>query len=233
MHDQSEKPALAARIRRLAAAALAAATLISFGMAIGSAGQASAALPDDPFAGLEPMNDFELGSLRGGMRTPFGLNLSLGARIRSLIDGQVVLETVVTFNPAGITRTSTLSNLGNLAAGISPEVTIAIGNTAGGPPVVVAGLNGGGELSIPEGFEGVISLGDNGVVATLHKIDLVENQIFNLVAVTDAGRSAAQHLELSITISNFGNLQRALQFNGIASQISNALYAASLRALGN
>ena len=229
MRDKLQETPLAARIRGLAAGALAALVL-----AIGGAGQASAALPDDPFAGLEPMNDFELGSLRGGMETPFGLHLNLGAQIRSLIDGQVVLETVVTINPTGITQIHhTLPNLGNLTVGISAGVTISNGNSSGGPSVVVAGLNGGGELSIPEGFEGVISPGDNGVVATLYKIDLEENLIVNFVAVTDAGRSATQHLELSITISNFGNLQSALQFNAIASQISDALRAASLGALGD
>ncbi len=135
--------------------------------------------------------------------------------------------------PKALAHTPTLPNLTNLVVGISPGVTITNGNSSGGPSVVVAGLNGGGELSIPEGFEGVISPGDNGVVATLHKIDLEENQIVNLVAVTDDGRSATQHLELSITISNFGNLQSALQFNAIASQISDALHAASLGALGD
>lgn len=228
MRDKLQETPLTARIRGLAAGALAALVL-----AIGGAGQASAALPDDLFAGLEPMNDFELGSLRGGMETPFGLHLSLGAHIRSLIDGQVVLETVVTINPTGITTTHTLPNVQNLVVGISAGVTITNGNSSGGPSIEVAGLNGGGELSIPEGFVGVISPGDNGVVATLHKIDLEENMIINFVAVTDAGRSAAQHLELSITISNFGNLQSALQFNGVASQVFDALHAASLGALGD
>ncbi len=109
MRDKLQETPLAARIRGLAAGALAALVL-----AIGGAGQASAALPDDPFAGLEPMNDFELGSLRGGMETPFGLHLNLGAHIRSLIDGQVVLETVVTVDLAGITTTHTLPNLEHL-----------------------------------------------------------------------------------------------------------------------
>ena len=79
-------------------AALVALPLAVFGAALGWTNPSETAVPANAvFAGLETIENSELAELRGGFAhpdLPFGLEVSLGGNIRTLIDGTQVLETV-------------------------------------------------------------------------------------------------------------------------------------------
>ncbi len=210
-------------------ATLAGAAIVAIGVTGGWLNQSPAAIPDDPFAGLGPMGEAELASLRGGIGPPllpFGMEIHLGGNLRALIDGTVVLESIFTITDAGVTTTHTLPNLGNLPVAFVGANVLA--STSGNSANVSITVNGG-QVSVPDGFEGVVSSGDNGVVAVLQRI--ASDQIANIVVSTGIGRTAIQELNLEIVISNFGNIQSGQALSNLTQSINRDLRAAILRTL--
>lgn len=47
------------------------------------------------------LSDTELDGIRGGIRTPLGLDIGFGANMRTYVDGQLVLETQLTWTDQG------------------------------------------------------------------------------------------------------------------------------------
>ncbi|HEY2359162.1 MAG TPA: hypothetical protein VGH86_17055, partial [Phenylobacterium sp.] len=47
------------------------------------------------------LSDAELDGVRGGITTPFGIDVGLGATMRTFVDGQLVLETQLTWTDQG------------------------------------------------------------------------------------------------------------------------------------
>lgn len=105
--------------------------LVVLGLFLATAGRSLAALPEDPFAGLQPMSAADLSAHRGGFVTPSGLEINLGAHVRSTFDGEVVLETLVSFTPKGIEKKHSMPNLGNVAGGLPPGLSIRLDNSKG------------------------------------------------------------------------------------------------------
>ena len=77
-------------IRRLAAAA---AICAAVWLALDWTTPNHAAVPPDPFAGLETLSEGDLASRRGGF-TIFGIHVSLGAEVVAMMNGHEVLRTI-------------------------------------------------------------------------------------------------------------------------------------------
>ncbi len=224
-------------------ATLAGAAIVAIGVTGGGLNQSPAAIPDDPFAGLVPMTEAMLASRRGGISAPavpFGLNINLGGNLTATIDGTVVLETVFTITDTVITAHTlpnvTLPNFGGLpvtfiesgASGITVTASVTDSVTVDGGQVVTVS---GSQISVPEGFAGVASVGTEGVVAVLQKIS--QDQIVNLAVSTDTGRTVTQDLELVIEVANFGNVQGGQAFSNLAQTVSQDVRNAILGTLKN
>jgi hypothetical protein len=63
---------------------------------------APVAQAQDALAELEPLSGEELGELRGGLLFAGGIAFDFGAVVRTSIDGQLALETRLTWTPGGV-----------------------------------------------------------------------------------------------------------------------------------
>ena len=69
-----------------------------------AAGLAGGALIASPAYARERMSDEQLDSHRAGFMTPTGVEIGLGADVRTYVDGQLALETRLTWTDQGVTR---------------------------------------------------------------------------------------------------------------------------------
>lgn len=72
--------------------------LCAFAAVLLSAGAAAA----DPFADLEAVSDTELEEARGGFLTEGGSVVGLGVEVRTLVDGKLALETLISVGAQGV-----------------------------------------------------------------------------------------------------------------------------------
>ncbi len=175
----------------------------------------------DPFADVQPMNVTELARLRGGLNhpdLPFGMEVSMGGNIRTLIDGTVVLET--TFNV--VENTLQADHVPGMFDGLQ-FVTSA--------NAVAAAT--GGQVVVPDGLVGVVLSDEGGATVALHRVDLVQNQIANIVIAGSPDHNVTQTLSLTFEIAGFGNLQSAIGFNRAVTAINDAARAAALNSLSD
>ncbi len=67
-------------------------------------------LPASALAGEPPaLSDQELAATRGGLMTPSGIEFGFGAVVRTYVDGQLALQTDLTWTDAGVVETSGLA----------------------------------------------------------------------------------------------------------------------------
>ncbi|MHA1600888.1 MAG: hypothetical protein ACTSW2_08670 [Alphaproteobacteria bacterium] len=229
LEGQGQKRRLT-RLMTIAGAALLAAVLVA---GWGNAG--IAAVPqDDPFADLEVLGAAEMAEKRGGfLDAALGISLSLGANIRTAINGSLVLETLVKFSNSGVTQiTNTIADGANLTGltFLSADGTAIAGidvvNSTG--PVTFSA--NGAHVTVPAGFQGLVAQTDTGVVAAVNKI--TSEQFANLVVNSDPGAIIRQELQINVDVSGFAQLQKNVRFNATMAKFRQAMRSASLSALG-
>lgn len=213
----------------------------------GWSGSGLTAISQDPFAGVEVLGATEMANKRGGfLDAALGISLSLGANIRTSINGSLVLETLVNFASGGATTvTHTVApgaadivGLTFLSADGSAVGTIP-GMRTMGNAVTLTALNGV-EITVPAGFEGLVARTDTGVAAAVNKI--TAEQFANLVinadpgSITDSGTpiqsTILQTLEINIDVQGFAALQQSIRFNATTAKFRESMRSASLSALG-
>ena len=216
---------------------------------------------EDPFAGVEVLGATEMAEKRGGfLDAALGISLSLGANIRTTINGIMILETMVTFVSGGETLVThmvdpgaDLTGLTFLSAnGTAMVGTIPVTNTSGGPVTLTAG--NGVQITVPAGFEGLVAQTDTGLAAAVNKI--TSEQFANLVintdpgsaiesssltdsglvtdsgSIIDTGSTILQTLNIEIDVQGFAALQQSIRFNATTERFRESLLSASLSALG-
>ncbi len=194
-----------------------------------------AAVPqDDPFADLEVLGAAEMAEKRGGfLDAALGISLSLGANIRSSINGSLVLETLVQFTGSGATTVTNrlapgadLTGLTFLSADGTAIAGIDTVNSTG--PVSFSA--NGAQITVPAGFQGLVAKTDTGVGAAVNKI--TSAQFANLVVNSDPGSIIQQDLQINIDVEGFSRLQQNVRFNATVAKFRQAMRSASLSALG-
>jgi hypothetical protein len=139
------------------------------------------------------LSDSELGDIHAGFLDPNGLSISLGAVMKSFVDGNLVLQSTMAVNASGITTTQLL---GEGALPLSPAEMAAL-PAAARVGAVVAGA--GGTTSF------VHSLSDNGLT--------------NMVVNTANGRNILQNTAITVTIPNLQALEQQATLAGFATQL--------------
>lgn len=157
---------------------------------------------NDDFYGLETLGLAELADLRGGFKVG-GLEMAIGANIRTFVDGALVLESVARVSPSGLVS-EMVSSTANPPGG---GVTFNFGRETDVPLQELAPSNV--DLGALAGDSGVAINDSNGFSAALHRV--TQNQILGVIVNTADGRSLRQELNVDITVQNFGSFQQSIR----------------------
>jgi hypothetical protein len=144
-----------------------------------------------PFDAIPTASPDVLAALRGGFRVG-ALDMEFAANVRTLVDGNLVLESTVNLAPGGTTVTQT----GTPAAG-----TLTFANGQGNTNVLPANLSG------LAGQSGVVMEQSSGVTAAFHSV--TREQILGVLFTTASNQQIRQEVNVAVTIANFGRFQDA------------------------
>jgi hypothetical protein len=142
----------------------------------------SSAAAADFFRGWPVVPDPELDDLRGGFLVADGVAFYLGAVVRTTVNGELVLETVVNWTPQGPLITQ------SAAPGLSPATVADLKEAAARTGLDLSSLSGGSD---------VILLND-GATAVAHRFDIagLENILVNEANGQDIRQDTAVTLHL-------------------------------------
>ncbi len=182
-----------------------------------AAGQHAAAVDkqaDDQFSSLEVIGLEELGDMRGGLRVG-GLNIDVGAVVRSIVDGKLALESHISFATANEIAAAigvTGGTAGNAATPTGDYVTIQSSNGAENP------------TSNPASF--VIN-DAKGFTQVMH--DVTRDRVVSAIVNQADGRAIRQEIDVNITVSNFRELQRATAIQSASQALARSALSRPVR----
>jgi hypothetical protein len=105
------------------------ALVLTLGLAAWLAGAPRSVSAGDP----TPLTDEELDAQRGGLQTPFGFDIGFGAQVRTFIDGELRMETQLTWTAAGAQVIQTAGAApGDPAITVGPWTDVLPDLTSGG-----------------------------------------------------------------------------------------------------
>lgn len=180
-----------------------------------SAQQANARHTVDTFSGIEVIAMDELEGMRGGLSIA-GMEVDIGAIVRTIIDGQLALESQIS-----------LTSANEIAAAIDAPgsgINAAASTTSGGSNGVKAGTdanspvptannvtlqptsNGAANPAANNSASFVIN-DSKGLTQVIH--DLTRNRVVSAIVNQANGRDIRQEVDINITVSNFREIQRA------------------------
>ena len=172
---------------------------------------ASEAAAEDPLLDAATVSDEVLATQRGGFSWN-DMQISFGADIRSLVNDQLALRTIVSWTANGAT----------VDRFVSPSLTAA------DAAHVQAGILTSGGIQMRIGNESVF-LANDGQTALIHSTDAIQNVLIN----TASGVNLAQQVDATLDISGYDGFRDALTMTRISDAVGNAVSAGSLGALGN
>lgn len=147
------------------------------------------AAPPFDLASRAPLSDEELAEQRGGF-TFQGLTVSLGAEIRTYLDGALVLQTNVNWNADGATTTQAVS------ADLTPATAAQL----------QAGILASGAISMRVG-EAEVYLANQGQTAIMHRVD---GALQNILLNTASNVSARQEVDATLDLGGYGAFNQML-----------------------
>lgn len=165
----------------------------------------------DELAGLAPLTDEQLDEHRGGF-TWQGVNIALGAEIRTYLDGELVLQTNISWSDAG--------------AQTSQFVSAAL--TPAGAAELQAGILTSGGISMRVGDESVF-LANDGQTALMHRTD---GSIQNVLINRASNVTALQEVDATLDLGNFGQFQRDVLDARIGDALGDAVAQATIGSMG-
>ena len=154
-----------------------------------------------PAARAEPqaLDEMQLDALRGGLRTPDGLEFGFGAVVRTIVDGGLALESQLTWTDKGAVETVTGGALGGLEG---------------------ASLPGGASVD----WKGVVLPGDGGQTTVLHNLD--GGALQNVILNTASNRDLRQETAITLNVPALDQLQRDAIAARVAASLDAAVGAA-------
>ena len=159
----------------------------------------------DDLAGLEVVSDAELARQRGGFALA-GMDVSLGAEIRTFLDNQLVLQTNVSWTPTGAVTSQVVS-------GALTEVAAA---------QLQAGILNSGGISMRVGDDSVF-LANQGQTALVHR---TESGLQNVIVNTASNVDIRQEVDAVLDLGGVADFQADM----MADRVSDALADMSMGA---
>ena len=130
------------------------------------------------------LSDAELAQQVGGLRTPTGVDFNFGAVVRTYVDGDLALQSHLTWTDQGAVETV---DTGAATADLAGQAAAA--------GIQIPGTNGAG-IVIP---------GDNGSTVILH--DLASDRVASLVLNTADNRNIRQDTAITLDLPNLQQYQ--------------------------
>jgi hypothetical protein len=165
----------------------------------------------DELADIERVADADLAEARGGF-TVAGVEVRLGAEIRTYLDGELVLQTNVSWDD-----TVTSTTIASAAL------------TQAGAAELQAGILRSGGITMRVGDESVF-LANNGHTALLHR---TENGLQNVLVNTASGVGITQEMDVTIDLGDFDDFQQDVIDTRLADALSDVMSLATAGSLGN
>jgi hypothetical protein len=169
-------------------------------------------LADQDIAGFERLSDEELASNRGGFSWE-GIQVNLGAEIRTYLDGQLVLQTNVSWTDAGAQTQQVVS--GALSAADAAQLQAGI-LTSGGISMHVGDAN--------------VYLANQGQTAFVHRTD---GTIQNILVNTASNVHAVQEVDAALDLGNFTQFQSDVITSRLGITIGDLVGQATVTGLQN
>lgn len=163
--------------------------------------------PEGQLAGMEVVSDEELSDQRGGFVVA-GMDVRLGAEMRTYMNGELVLRTVVNWDDAGIRTEQAHSNALTPSSQAAIQGGIASGNGRAESPFYLAN---GGQTALSQSIDGAIQ---------------------NVIVNRASGMAFSQETTANIDIAGYRNFQNEVLNQRIIDSIGGAMGSASLSALG-
>jgi hypothetical protein len=156
------------------------------------------------------VSDAELADQRGGF-TLAGMEIRLGAEMRTYLNGDLALMTVVNWGPDGVTSSQTAS------AALSAARLDAL----------QAGLAGSGSFALKMG-DTPVYLANNGQTALLQRAD---SAIQNVLINTASNISVTQQTEATLDLSGYQGFQTDILSSRLSDALGSSIGAATAGAL--
>lgn len=176
------------------------------------AGAAPAFAASDELAGLEVVSDSELARQRGGFSLA-GMEISLGAEIRTFLDNQLVLQTNVSWTPAGAVTTQIVS--GAL--------------TQAGAAELQAGILTSGGITMRVGDETVF-LANEGQTALMHR---TESGLQNVIVNTASKVDIRQEVDAVLDLGGVADFQAGMMADRVSAALADMSVAATIGGLND
>lgn len=167
--------------------------------------------PADPFSGAAIVSDEVLAAQRGGFAFQ-GMVIAFGADIRSFVNDELALRTIVSWTPQG----STIERF------VSPALT------AVDAAQIQGGILTSGGISMRLGDEKVF-LANNGQTALIQSTDAIQNVLIN----TASNVSLNQQVDAVLDISGYDGFRDALASTRLSDSIGAVMGSQTVGALGN
>lgn len=156
--------------------------------------------------------DEDLDKLRGGFVVE-GLGVNFGADIRTYVNGELLLQTVLNWSAEGAETVQTA------AAGLSPVDISSLEN----------GMVSTGNIRMRVG-ESPVYLINNGQTALVHE---TRNGVQNMLINTANGLEAVQQVDATLTLSGYGQFSSDLMADRIGMALDDVASLGAIGALGD
>lgn len=163
----------------------------------------------EPFAFAETVSDELLDRQRGGF-VVHGMNINLGADIRTYINGELMLRTTVSWTDTGVLKEQFA------APGITPANAISLNASA----------LANGKISMDFGGTPVFAA-NGGQTMLIHR---VENGLQNILVNTASNLDIVQQVDASIELGGYDAFRDSIISNRLSDSISSAIGAMTIGA---
>ena len=167
---------------------------------------------DEAFELAEVVSDEELASLRGGFSWQ-GVEIGLGAEVRTYLNGELVLPTNINWTAKGAQTTQLVS--GALTSADAAQLQ--------------AGILSSGGITMRVGQETVF-LANQGQTAILHRTDgAIQNVLINRASNIEA----RQEIDAVLDLENFGSFQQDIVNTRIGNSLGEMVGQMTIGSLNN
>lgn len=156
------------------------------------------------FGDAEVVADEELQDMRGGFIVAGGYQIDFGAIVRTFVDGELALETLLSWSEAGAVIERSYGQVGQPLNELANDAQSQLN---------LPGLSTGGS--------GIVLSDGQGATALIHRV--IDGAFQNFVINDASGRDIRQEIELTITLPGFEASQDIINLDRLGLRIGDEI----------